>query len=138
MKINQILHSYLACLAVFLIIISCSKSDDTVEPVIEEQVDVIDPALVGTWEGTVSGSFGDADMTMVLESNGDMSAEGSTSLYCPMDAKWKVKSNRFKASGNDRCDGTSVTFDAPYSKTKLSGSWSAGSGNSGTFNAEKQ
>ena len=138
MKTNKTLKSYLACLMVFLLIISCSKSNDTEEQPNPQPEGVIDPALVGTWVGTVNGSFGEADMTMELESNGDMSAEGSTSLYCPMEAKWEVRANRFKASGNDKCDGTSVTFDAPYSKTKLSGSWSAGSGNSGTFSAEKQ
>lgn len=138
MKTNLILHSYLACLALFIFIPACSKSDNPKEQIIEQPVGVIDPALVGTWVGTVDGSFGEADMTMVLESNGDMSAEGSTTLYCPMEAKWEVLSGKFKATGKDKCDGTSVTFDAPYSKTKLDGSWSAGSGNSGTFIAVKQ
>jgi len=127
MKTNQILRSYLAYLAVFLFMISCSKSADPEEPVNEQLVGVIDPALVGTWVGMVNGSFGEADMTMILDSNGDMSAEGSTSLYCPIEAQWEVRTNRFKASGKDKCDGTSVTFDAPYSKTMLSGTWSAGS-----------
>lgn len=121
-----------------LIFIGCSKSDDSQNQADQDPQGIIDSDLVGTWVGTVSGSFGDADMTMVLENNGDMSAEGSTSLYCPMEAKWKVLGGKFKASGNDKCDGTSVTFEAPYSKTKLNGKWSAGSGNSGTFTAEKQ
>jgi hypothetical protein len=117
--------------------ISCSKSEDQPEPEPQAQA-VVDPELVGSWEGTIDGSFGEADMTLTLKSNGDLSGEGSTALYCPMEANWEVKGGRFKANGKDKCDGTGVTMDAPYSKTTLKGTWEASSGNSGTFEVHKK
>jgi hypothetical protein len=99
---------------------------------------IIDPALVGSWVGTVDGSFGSADMTMILDEDGMVTAEGTTDLYCPINGNWEVLDNRFEIKGNDECDGTSMTMNAPYSKTKLVGNWNASSGNSGTFSVEKQ
>lgn len=138
MKTIQIVRVHFVCILALTIFIRCSNSDSSPDPPDQEPKGIVDPDLVGTWAGTVKGSFGEADMTMILGSNGAMSAEGSTSLYCPMEANWEVLSGKFKAKGNDKCDGTSVAFEAPYSKTKLSGKWSAGSGNSGSFSAEKQ
>lgn len=138
MKIQYVLNWYTIRIIALCFLISCSKSSDAQEPEDVQPTGVIDPALVGTWSGTLNGSFGEADMTMELSDDGVMSAEGSTALYCPIEAKWEVIGGKFKAEGNDDCDGTAVSFDAPYSKTKLTGSWNASSGNSGTFTAEKQ
>ena len=138
MKKQCVSYWYPICFLAMWCILSCSKSSDAQEPEIEPPVGVIDAALVGTWTGTLNGSLGEADMSMMLTDKGVMSAEGSTSLYCPINATWEVIGGKFKAKGNDECDGTAVTFDAPYSKTKLVGSWNANSGNSGTFTAEKQ
>ncbi len=135
MRVYQILNT---CALLIVILIGCSNNDNSQEPNNEPQVGVIDPALVGTWSGSLNGSFGAADMTMELSADGGLSAEGSTALYCPIAAKWEVIGGRFKAKGNDDCDGTSVTFDAAYSTTKLVGTWNASSGNNGTFTAEKQ
>lgn len=123
------------CLLLTLTVVTCSSSD---EPEIPVEQGNIDPALVGTWLGTVNGSFGEAEMTMVLKNNGDASGEGSTDLYCPVNAKWEVKASNFIAKGNDECDGSAVTFTAPYSKTRLNGTWSSSVGNNGTFEIEKQ
>jgi hypothetical protein len=133
------LSIYAICICTVFIAASCAKSDtDSVEDDNPTPVGIIDPALVGTWVGTVDGSFGTADMTMTLNEDGTVSAEGSTELYCPIVGTWEVLANKFQIKGKDDCDGTSVSMNAPYSKLRLAGSWSASSGNSGSFVVQKQ
>ncbi len=67
-----------------------------------------------------------------------MSGEGADAPYCPMTATWEVLGSSFKAVGKDECDGMSVSFTVPYSKTQLKGTWNASSGNDGTFSVRKQ
>ncbi|WP_298791825.1 hypothetical protein [uncultured Allomuricauda sp.] len=133
-KMNSL--SKIRFLLIAIMCIACSSSDDGTkeEPVSGE----IDPALVGTWVGTIDGGLGEAEIIIDLKSNGTMSGEGANSPYCPLNAKWEVKESSFVAKGNDNCDGTSVTLTAPYSKTELKGKWSASSGNNGTFSVKKE
>lgn len=133
-KINQLILS----IFILIVIFACSGNDDNDDASSNSTLGQIDSELVGTWVGEVDGSFGKADMTMVLQSNGNMTAGGSTALYCPMAGKWGVKSNNFKVEAKDNCDGTSVGLNASRSITMLSGNWSASSGNSGTFTVTKQ
>jgi hypothetical protein len=116
--------------------ITCSSSDNG--PAEETQEGKIDQALIGNWVGTINGGLGEAEIVIDLKSDGTMSGEGADSPYCPLTAKWEVLGESFKAKGNDKCDGTSVSFTAPYSKTQLIGSWNASSGNNGTFSVNKQ
>ena len=132
------LRLYWICIYTIILSTSCTKSGGPgkEEPPFEEGI--IDPALVGTWLGTVEGSFGSADMTMILGNDGKVSTEGTTELYCPVNGTWEVLEKKFEIKGKDDCDGTSVTMNAPYSKSKLVGNWNASSGNKGTFSVEKQ
>jgi len=137
MKINLSLYLVFAC-SFIVFSISCSKSDDS--PDNDEQsleAGIIDPVLVGSWVGTVDGSFGSADMTMILDSDGTVSAEGTLALNCSINGKWEVLGNKFKINGSD-CDSTAITLDAPYSKIRLAGNWNASNGNNGTFSVVKQ
>ncbi len=124
-----------------LAFMSCSNGQEANEEPQETLQEVIDPDLVGTWSGEISGSFGDATATFVLKDDGktDVNVLEGSSNYCPIpNLRWFVLGNSFKMEGNDECDGTLVKFNAPYSKTNLVGNWSASSGNSGSFTMTKQ
>jgi hypothetical protein len=99
----------------------------------------VDPALVGTWNGGLDGSFGVGSFSMSLASTGVMATTntGGSSNYCAMSGNWGVTSGQFTARGSD-CTGTVVTFTSPSAGTAMSGTWSASSGRSGTFNVTKQ
>ncbi len=132
--INHSLRTLIYFSLLVLCLSACGKDD--VMP--EQQSEMrIDTSLVGLWTGTVTGSFGEADMMMDLRIDGKMAAEGSTTLYCPIDGTWHVKSDKFIARGNDDCDGTLVTFTAPVAERKLVGNWSGSTGNSGKFEVVK-
>jgi hypothetical protein len=94
----------------------------------------VDPALVGAWSGNLEGSFGPGAFTMTLTPTGSMTTvnTGGSSNYCAVSGDWGVAAGQFTARGSD-CTGTIVTFSAPASPTRLSGTWSATSGRSGTF-----
>jgi hypothetical protein len=62
---------------------------------------------------------------------------GGSSNYCVVSGDWGVAAGQFTARGSD-CTGTIVTFSAPSSPTRLSGTWSATSGRSGTFAITKE
>lgn len=95
-----------------------------------------DPALVGTWSGTVDGSFGPGTFTMTLGGTGSMSASGSGN-YCSSTGDWGVAGGQFTVRARD-CTGTILSFRAPASTTRLSGTWEASSGRAGTFDCTKQ
>lgn len=58
---------------------------------------------------------------------------GGSSSYCAITGgSWGVDTGQFTARGSD-CTGTVVTLKAPSSNTRLSGTWTATSGRSGTF-----
>lgn len=94
----------------------------------------LDLDLVGRWRGMVDGSFGPGAVVIKLNDTAAMTAEGS-GLYCPLRGRWGVSGGDFFARGRD-CDGTRVTFEASISGGSISGTWSASSGNSGTFAVE--
>ena len=138
MKINLSLYLVFVC-SFMVFSISCSKGDDSPDSDKQSlEAGIIDPVLVGTWVGTVDGSFGSADMTMILDNDGTVSAEGTIALNCSINGKWEVLGNEFKINGNDDCDGTAITLNAPYSKLRLAGNWNASNGNNGTFSVVKQ
>jgi hypothetical protein len=91
----------------------------------------IDPAFVGTWSGTLDGSFGPGTFTMNLNASGGFRNEGSGS-YCAVNGDWGVSAGHFTASGPD-CTGTIVTFSAAVSGNTLAGEWTASSGRAGSF-----
>jgi uncharacterized membrane protein YfcA len=99
----------------------------------------VEPALVGTWSGTLEGSFGPGTFTMTLASTGSVTTvnTGGSSNYCAVSGDWGVAAGQFTGRGSD-CTGTIVTFSAPSSSTRLAGTWSATSGRSGTFAVTKQ
>ena len=94
----------------------------------------VDPELVGTWSGDLEGSFGPGTFSMTLTSTGSMATRntGGSSNYCAVSGDWGVAAGQFTARGSD-CTGTIVTFSAPSTPTRLSATWSATSGRSGTF-----
>ena len=96
----------------------------------------VDPALVGFWRGTVDGSFGPGTFTMTLGATGSMSAGGSGN-YCSSTGGWGVSAGQLGATARD-CSGTVLTFSAPASSTRLTGTWSASSGRGGTFDCTKE
>lgn len=99
----------------------------------------VSPALVGTWSGNLEGSFGPGAFTMTLAPTGTVSTvnTGGSSNYCAVSGDWGVAAGQFTARGSD-CTGTIVTFSAPSSPTRLSGTWHATSGRSGTFAITKE
>lgn len=97
-----------------------------------------DPALAGTWNGSLEGSFGPGSFSMTLTATGSVTTvnTGGSSNYCAISGDWGVGASQFTARGSD-CTGTVVTFRAPSSNTRLTGTWSATSGRSGTFDVTK-
>lgn len=90
-----------------------------------------DPALVGAWTGNIDGSVGASSYTMSLNADASMSAEG-TGNYCRMVGNWGVSGGQFTARGTE-CLGFVVTFVAPASIARLSGTWVASGGARGQF-----
>ena len=125
-------------LAITLVSLSCSSSDDSDNEETVEQETVTSSDLVGTWTGTVDGSLGSASITLMLEDDGTASAETTSEVLCPLEGSWSLNNNLFNISAIDDCDGTSVTLSATASKTFMRGNWSASSGNNGTFVISKQ
>ena len=93
--------------------------------------------LAGTWKGSVEGSYGYTATTMILKADSTYTQESENPLYCKVSGKWAVSGTRFSASGRD-CDGVTVTPVAPVDKLRLTGTWTASSGRSGTFTVAKQ
>ena len=99
----------------------------------------VDPALVGTWNGSLDGSFGAGSFSMILSSSASITTvnTGGSSNYCAVSGDWGVAAGQFTARGRD-CTSTVVTFTAPASPTTMSGTWTASSGRSGAFAVTKQ
>lgn len=119
--------------------VSCSSDDNdlALEPI--ESTRTIDPELVGSWNGTVNGTLGAANAVFMLENNGTISAETDSQVICPFNGSWWVSNERFQASGEDDCDGTGISLIATTTtNNRISGNWTATSGNSGTFTMTKQ
>jgi hypothetical protein len=98
----------------------------------------VDPALVGSWAGSLSGSYGPADMTLLLNADGTAEFEGSHPPYCRVRGDWGVSGTQFAVRGID-CTASRLTLAAPVSSTTLTGTWSANNGAAaGEFSVTKQ
>jgi hypothetical protein len=115
----------------------CTSSSEEEEEMQEADV-VVSQDLVGNWTGSVDGSLGNASAVFSLDANGTLTAETDSEVLCPLEGTWSVAGKNFSATVQDECDGTGITMRAPASKTVLNGTWTASSGNSGTFRITKQ
>ena len=108
-------------------------------PALPPPLGAVDSALVGTWSGSLDGSFGVGFFNMTLSPDATMLTmnTGGSSNYCAMFGNWGVASGQFSGRGDD-CTRTVVTFVAPSSGTTMTGTWTASSGRSGTFTITKQ
>jgi hypothetical protein len=100
-----------------------------------------EPALVGTWRGTVVGSLGSSNVVFVLTSDATMSVDGDASWTpCRIEGTWALSDIGFGASGREvGCMSNELTFTATLSHTQqLSGSWAASNGHIGTFSFRKE
>ena len=109
--------------------------------VIEKVVDT--STMVGTWNGSLDGgespnSYGPSAFTMTLKADSTFTGKAENPKYCDLkDTMWRVSGADFTASGRD-CDGVVVTFAAPVSPLRLTGTWTASSGRAGGFTLAKQ
>jgi len=110
----------------------------TPTPAPTQPVGAVDSALVGTWNGSLEGSFGPGRFSMDLTATGSVRTvnTGGSSNYCAISGDWGVDAGQFTARGSD-CTGTIVTLRAPSSTTRLAGTWTATSGRSGTFDVTR-
>jgi hypothetical protein len=96
------------------------------------------PSLVGLWKGPVSGPGGSGLVTLRLQADSTMAADNENPIYTRLTGVWSVAGARFTATGRTPL-GTVVTLVAPFVSTvRLTGTWSANNGASGTFEAVKQ
>ncbi len=139
MKGSAFNYLIILLVAAQLINLSCSSDDNSIEVAGDSFERTIDPKLVGTWRGTVEESSGTANATFTLQMNGDILAETDSQVLCPFQGVWWVANGQLTASGEDECDGRGVDIRGnTTSSTRISGSWTAGSENSGTFSLTKQ
>ena len=95
-------------------------------------------SLVGLWKGPVNGSGGTGVVTMRLHADSTMAADNENPNYTRLDGVWAVTGGRFTATGRTP-SGTVVTLLSPFiSSVRLTGTWRADNGASGTFEAVKQ
>src|SRR5688500_18463367 len=115
-----------------LLTAACGGADAPAEPpVVAPPVDL--PPLVGTWVGSIDGSYGPGSFSLVLRADSTMSASSNKPNYCPLvGAAWTVASGLFLGTGRD-CGSIVVTLTAPIAALRLNGTWSASSGRNGTF-----
>ena len=115
-----------------LLTAACGGSDAPTEPPIIDPPVVL-PSLVGTWVGSVDGSYGPGSFSLVLRADSTMAASSNNTNYCPLvGATWTVAAAQFTGTGRD-CTATLVTLTAPIAAQRLNGTWTASSGRSGTF-----
>ena len=96
--------------------------------------------LVGRWTGSVeSGAYGYSTATVTLRADSTMTQEAQSARYASVTGVWTVAAGRFVVNGRDR-NGSIVTYDAPLSPTRLTGTWrgATATGATGTFTVAKQ
>ncbi|MEN8790151.1 MAG: hypothetical protein ABF293_09360 [Flavobacteriaceae bacterium] len=128
--------SHLLLIIVSTLLLTCTSSSEPEEEMEEAEV-VVSADLVGSWSGTVDGSLGSASANFSLEADGTMTADTNSQILCPLEGTWRLSGRSFSITAEDECDGTNISMQATASKTTLSGSWSASSGNNGTFRITK-
>ena len=118
-----------------LAMVACGGSDAptvSVSPIADTST------AVGTWKGSVNGSiYGFSLITAILNADSTMSLVAENPLYCKVNGTWTVSGGQYGSTGRD-CDGVIVTSVAPFDKLRLTGTWSASSGKTGTFTMAKQ
>jgi hypothetical protein len=110
--------------------------DGTVNVVAERE-----PALVGTWRGTATGTGGTTNVVFVFNPDFSMSAGGEASWACPIQGEWELSGNTLIASAHGPCSGSQmqIKYTAPLSSTqRLEGHWVTGTGSPGTFSITKE
>ena len=128
-----------AVLATALTVAACGGSTST--DVIDNGPVVDTSTLAGTWSGTVDGgsdpnSFGFARTTTLLKADSTLSSTSDNPGYCAISGTWTVSGAQFTAIARD-CGGTVITFVAPLSPLRLTGTWTATSGRTGNFTMAK-
>ena len=111
-----------------------AATDITITPAVDTST------LAGRWLGSVeSTSFGYASIVTVLNADSSMTQEAQSASYPPLQGTWSVSAAGFTANTRD-LSGKIVTFAAPISKTRLTGTWSGPAVGSatGTFTMVKQ
>ncbi|MDP2724737.1 MAG: hypothetical protein Q8O44_00505 [Syntrophales bacterium] len=92
--------------------------------------------LVGTWTGTLSGSGGTESLTMILNADHTMTAQGSNVFYSQLYGTWALSGSQF--TGNASSGNLSINFtNASVSGNAMSGTWSGNAGTSGSFSVTK-
>ncbi len=119
--------------------VSCSSDDNSLNLEQVAPARTIEPKLAGDWNGTLTGTSASANVVFTLASDGAISAETDSDILCSFSGSWWVSDGKFEASGEDICDGTSINLRGNNATgIKISGSWTASSGNNGTFSMTKQ
>ena len=96
--------------------------------------------LAGRWLGSVqSTNFGYSTVVVVLSADSSMTQVAENSNYPALAGTWSVSAAGFTVNARD-VPGRIVTFAAPFSKTRLTGTWSGSAVGSatGTFTIAKQ
>jgi hypothetical protein len=93
-------------------------------------------ALAGTWTGTIDGSGGHDQFTMVLRADGTMTVGGTNGYYGAGTGTWTVSGAQFTATGHGGGGGV-VNFSGIVSGNNLTGTWVFGA-DGGTFAVSKQ
>ena len=114
--------------------VACGDSGSTV---ISPGVTPDTSTLAGTWKGSMNGTFGYSVTTLLPKGDSTMTWESENVLYCKVTGTWTVSGGQFTSIGRD-CTATVITSRAPTDPLRLTGTWSASSGRSGTFTVAKQ
>ena len=127
-----------AVVATALTVAACGGSTST--DVIETPA-VDTSTLAGTWIGTVDGgsdpnSYGVSRVTTLLKADSTISVSADNPNYGAGSGTWTVSGAQYTATIRDR-DGVLVTFVAPLSPLRLTGTWTATSRRSGSFTMAK-
>ncbi|MGB5358986.1 MAG: hypothetical protein WBN27_03470 [Eudoraea sp.] len=138
MKVLNLNYFFILLGLTLFFTISCASDDNSPEIAVVPATRTIDPELVGIWNGTVEGTLGSANVSFTLQQDGAISAETDSQVLCPFSGSWWVSGGKFEASGEDECDGTSISLRGNgASSIKISGNWTASSGNNGNFSMTK-
>ncbi|UCD62342.1 MAG: hypothetical protein JSV59_07220 [Flavobacteriaceae bacterium] len=125
--------------AMQIINISCSSNDNSIGALEVSSPRTIDPKLVGTWNATIDGTSGSGTATFTLQENGQIFAQTDSQVLCPFQGAWWVSDKKFAANGEDECGGNVIElFGNSTSSTEISGNWTAGREDSGSFSMTKQ
>jgi hypothetical protein len=96
--------------------------------------------LAGRWLGSIqSTNFGYSTVVVVLSADSSMTQVAENRNYPALTGTWSVSAAGFTVNARD-LNGTIVTLAAPFSKTRLTGTWSGPAVGSatGTFTIAKQ